>query len=222
MSSSGNNIKVRLKAAITLDGKIAASGGDSKWITGAQARAHVHRLCNEHDAILVGINTVLADNPRLTVRDIPDGNSPIRVVLDSMARLPGDCHILNDDGVSVIVITGSDAPNRVWTDRKNLFVVEAPTRIPEIPWVKEQLGKQGIRSLFVEGGSLVHASFIKSGCVDQLYLFIAPKVIGGQQALSWCGELGCDLIADAVRWQVQSASEIGDDILLIASLKKHA
>lgn len=216
LDSTFKPVSVSLKAAVTLDGKIATSCGDSQWITGKEARARVHQLRHEHDAILVGINTVLADNPRLTAWEISNVRSPIRVVLDSQARLPDDCQILNADGVPVIAVIGSDAPERSWPQREGLSIVKSPTRIPEIPWILDQLGKHGIGSLLVEGGSLVHASFIQCGFVDRLYLFIAPKVIGGQDAISWCGELGHKQIADASRWQVQSFDAIGEDLLIFA------
>ena len=105
MNSPTTNIQVTLKAAITLDGKIASAGGDSKWITGESARLEGHRLRSQHDAILVGINTVLKDNPSLTTRGIPNGRSPTRIILDSRGRLPSDSKVLDDDGVRTIDIT---------------------------------------------------------------------------------------------------------------------
>mgnify|MGYP003323120374 CR=1 FL=1 len=108
MNSPTTKIKVTLKAAISLDGKIASAGGDSKWITGESARLEGHRLRSQHDAILVGINTVLKDNPSLTTREIPNGRSPTRIILDSKGRLPSVSKVLEDDGVKVIQVIGNE------------------------------------------------------------------------------------------------------------------
>ena len=108
MNSPTTKIQVTLKAAITLDGKIATAREDSKWITGESARLEGHRLRSQHDAILVGINTVLKDNPSLTTRGIPNGRSPTRIILDSKGRLPSDSKVLEDDGVQVIQVIGNE------------------------------------------------------------------------------------------------------------------
>ena len=109
-----SGIKVTLKAASTLDGKIATASGRSKWITGEAARLKVHELRHENDAVLVGINTVLADDPELTVRGIPEGRSPVRIVMDSMARIPKESRVFKKDGVHVVIVTGIQAPSRTW------------------------------------------------------------------------------------------------------------
>ena len=108
MNSPTTKIQVTLKAAISLDGKIATAGGDSKWITGESARLEGHRLRSQHDAILVGINTVLKDNPSLTTRGIPNGRSPTRIILDSKGRLHSDSKVMEDDGVKVIQVIGNE------------------------------------------------------------------------------------------------------------------
>ncbi|MEC9229214.1 MAG: RibD family protein, partial [SAR324 cluster bacterium] len=185
MNSPTTKIQVTLKAAITLDGKIASAGGDSKWITGESARLEGHRLRSQHDAILVGINTVLKDNPSLTTRGIPNGRSPTRIILDSKGKLPSDSKVLEDDGVQVIQVIGNEINPATIKSGKNVEILRTPSAQPEPLWLLEQLEMKGIRSLLVEGGAKVHGSFIKSGCVTSLQLFIAPKVIGGQSAFSW-------------------------------------
>ena len=211
MNSPTTKIQVTLKAAISLDGKIAGAGGDSKWITGESARQEGHRLRSQHDAILVGINTVLKDNPSLTTRGIPNGRSPTRIILDSKGRLPSDSKVLEDDGV-----IGNEIDPATIKSGKNVEILRAPSAQPEPLWLLEQLEMKGMRSLLVEGGAKVHGSFIESGCVSNLHLFIAPKVIGGQSALSWCGDLGTNLIADATDWQILSVQPLGQDFHLIA------
>ena len=216
MNSPTSKIQVTLKAAISLDGKIATAGGDSKWITGESARLEGHRLRSQHDAILVGINTVSQDDPSLTTRGIPNGISPTRIILDSKGRLPSDSKVLKDDGVQVIQVIGNEIDPATIKSGRKVEIIRAPSAQPEPLWLLEQLEMMGIRSLLVEGGAKVHGSFIESGCVTSLHLFIAPKVIGGQSALSWCGDLGTNLIADATDWRILSVQPLGQDFHLIA------
>jgi len=217
--TKNSGIIVTLKAAATLDGKIATATGHSKWITGEAARQKGHELRNENDAVLVGINTVLADDPELTVRGIDGGRSPVRIVLDSKGRIPEQSRIFQEDGVPVVIVTGSHAPLRIWPELADLTILTAPTRTPDILWVLSEISKLGLNSLLVEGGSLIHASFIKSNTVDQLALFLAPKVIGGQEALSWCGNLGVDSVDDAHQMEISSVTALGEDWMISAIIK---
>jgi len=212
-------IMVTLKAAATVDGKIATGSGHSKWITGDAARRKAHQLRHENDAILVGINTVLTDDPELTVRGIEKGRSPVRIVLDSKARIPEQSRLFQNDGVPVIIITGNKAPSRIWPDLAELKIIEAPEETPDILWVLSELKKLGLKSLLVEGGSLIHASFLKSNCVDQLAIFMAPKIIGGQDSLSWCGDLNVENVSDACQLDISSITPLGEDWFISAKLK---
>ena len=212
-------IKVTLKAALTLDGKIATASGHSKWITGDAARHKVHELRNQNDAVLVGINTVIADDPELTVRGIENGNSPVRIVLDSKARIPVNSRIFQIDGTPVIIATGNKALSRKWPNLPDLKILTSPTATPEITWILSELHKLGLKSLLVEGGSFTYASFLKSGAVDRLVLFVGPKIIGGQQALSWCGELGVDRLNQAIQIEINSITAVGEDWLIDAKIK---
>ena len=212
-------IKVTLKAAITLDGKIATASGHSKWITGEAARQKVHELRNQNDAVLVGINTVIADDPELTVRGITNGNSPVRIVLDSMARIPENSKIFKSDGTPVIIFTGNKALSRKWPDLKDITILTSPTSTPEIKWILSELQNLGLKSLLVEGGSFINSSFLRSGAVDRLLLFIGAKIVGGQDALSWCGELGVDQLDQAMQIDISSISAVGEDWLIDAKIK---
>ena len=212
-------IKVTLKAAITLDGKIATASGHSKWITGEAARQKVHELRNQNDAVLVGINTVIADDPELTVRGISNGNSPVRIVLDSMARIPENSKIFKSDGTPVIIFTGKKALSRKWPNLKDITILTSPTSTPEIKWILSELQNLGLKSLLVEGGSFINSSFLRSGAVDRLLLFIGAKIIGGQDALSWCGELGVDQLDQAMQIDISSISAVGEDWLIDAKIK---
>ena len=183
--TKNSGIIVTLKAAATLDGKIATATGCSKWITGEAARQKGHELRNENDAILVGINTVLTDDPELTVRGIQEGSSPVRIVLDSKARIPEQSRVFKQDGVPVVIVTGSHAPLRIWPELADLTILTAPTRTPDILWVLSEISKLGLKSLLVEGGSLIHASFIKS--IDTYDVNCA--------AHNFCGHLGTAISA---------------------------
>ena len=213
------DIKVTLKAALTLDGKIATASGHSKWITGEAARHKVHELRNQNDGVLVGINTVIADDPELTVRGIANGNSPVRIVLDSMARIPENSRIFKSDGTRVIIVTGKKASSRKWPNLQGITVLTSPTSTPEINWILSELHKLGLKSLLVEGGSCTYASFIRSGTVDRLLLFIGAKIIGGQDALSWCGELGVEKLDQAMQIQISSVTAVGEDWLIDGKIK---
>ncbi len=212
-------INVTLKAAISLDGKIATASGKSKWITGEKARREVHELRNKNDAILVGINTVLADDPQLNVRNIIDGESPIRIVLDSNARIPRQSQVFKNDGVPVIIFKGNKARRKVWPKLSNLEIIEAPSETPEILWVLSELRKFGIKNLLVEGGSIIHASFLKSHCVNNIALFIAPKIIGGQDSLSWCGNLNIGNLEKILQTEIISITPVGKDFLVLVKFK---
>ncbi len=192
---------ITLKAAITLDGKIATATGQSQWITGELARRDAHQLRATHDAILVGIGTVIADDPRLTSR-ILGGRDPVRVVLDTALRTPLNARLLpKRRGPRTIIATGENAPTSRATALANAgaeiwrFRVRRDGTIP-LGALARRLGSQGILSLLVEGGAEVHASLLDQHLVDQLVLYIAPKVIGGR-APSWVAGSGVANLAAA-------------------------
>lgn len=209
---------VVLKAAMTLDGKIATRSGDSRWITGAPAREYVHRLRDRYDAILVGVNTVLADNPSLTTR-LPggDGRDPVRIVLDSAARTPPGARIITQDSrAPVIIAVTAGAPGE-----RVKALEEAGARViiqnqkhgrVDIPALLRALASMDITSLLVEGGGQVHASFLESGAADKVVWFIAPKLIGGVSAPGPVSGRGVELLAEAIRVERVNVKSFGDDI----------
>lgn len=214
-------IKVTLKVASTLDGKIATKTGHSQWITEGPARAKGHELRNQHDAILVGVNTVLADNPRLTTRNVSNGRSPIRIILDSKGRTPKDSFCLQNDGVPIIIVTGCQSnlsQNNPFTN-PNISVLKAPTLQPEINWLLSELSQYNVTSILVEGGSRIHASFIKAKRADKLVLFLAPKIIGGSDALSWCYDLETIRLDQAPHLRIRSTELVGNDLMICADFR---
>ena len=206
---------VTLKAAMTLDGKIATAGGASQWITGEASRELAHRLRARHDGILVGINTVKADNPRLTVR-LPDcQGQPARIVLDSRCAINPSARCLADDGARRIVITGGHAPTERVARLRELGVTVLPCdgARPAPEAFLPLLRAEGLQSLLVEGGGQVHANMIAHGVADELVLFIAGK-IAGDDAPGWCAAFGAHGLEDLPRLKLQSAEQVGEDLVL--------
>jgi diaminohydroxyphosphoribosylaminopyrimidine deaminase/5-amino-6-(5-phosphoribosylamino)uracil reductase len=234
-----------LKAAITLDGKIATVTGHSKYITGEAARADVMRLRDAHDAIMVGVGTVLADDPWLTTRGVKNGRDPIRIILDSKLRTPPDAHVLAKTARTIIVcgpdapskrekeLVGSASPSRASkgasAGTSSVRDTRAPSvevwRVPvhangrlDIRELAKRLAEEGIMSVLVEGGGEVHAYMIEKRLCDLVYLYIAPKVIGGP-APSWVGGKGLEHMGSAVKFVFDEAIEDFDgDIRLTGRL----
>ncbi|KAB2333006.1 bifunctional diaminohydroxyphosphoribosylaminopyrimidine deaminase/5-amino-6-(5-phosphoribosylamino)uracil reductase RibD [Bacillus mesophilum] len=170
---------VTLKAAATLDGRIAASSGDSKWITSKEAREDVHYLRHIHDAILVGAQTVIADNPFLTTRLPHGGKNPIRIVLDRRLQTPNTANVVTDEAVKTIIFTQVPLEEQNKKYDSNFVHKEViPKSQAFLPSVLKYLGGIGVMTLLVEGGSRVHSSFIDENLADELYLYLAPKLIG--------------------------------------------
>lgn len=208
------------KAAVSLDGKIATRLGESQWITGEEARAFGHRLRHRYDAVLVGVNTVLADNPSLTAR-LPEGRGrdPVRIVLDSSARTPPDARIITQESLAstIIAVTEEAAEERVTAlSRAGAQIVVTPARKGrvDLAWLMKELAAREITSVLIEGGGEVHASALSAGIVDKVVFFIAPKIIGGKEAPGPVGGCGADRLAGAVTLRDVSVSRLGEDILV--------
>ena len=184
---------VSLKYAMTLDGRLAAAGGDSKWITGEEARTYAHNLRKTHDAVLVGKNTVLQDDCELTTRMV-EGKNPIRIVLDSNAAIPLNAKILNGEAKTIIAVSEA-APQDKLDELQKLTTVEV-LKLPQrnghldLQVLLEKLAAMEITSVLVEGGSEVHGAFNDAGLAERVYAFIAPKIIGGKNAIGPVGGIG--------------------------------
>lgn len=214
--AGGRGPYVTLKAAASLDGKIATRGGESQWITGEAARFHAHRLRAGHAAILVGIGTTLADNPRLTAR-LPGGEvRPARIVLDSKARLEPEALLLNDDGARRVVVCGSRAPQERIDrlTRAGAEVCRCPTQQPRaadfLPWLRQA----GLSTVLVEGGARIHGRLIAEGEADELFLYLAGRLIGGRDAPCWFDAPGVEALADTPRLRMSPPQILGEDVLL--------
>lgn len=209
---------VTLKAGLTFDGKIATKSGDSKWITSEEARIDVHKLRHQHDAILVGINTVLSDNPHLTTRLPLGGNNPIRVILDSNLKTPIDANIITDQSARTIIFTLNHNNQAKITkfEANNVEVIPCKGNNIEIDFVLDQLAKREITSVLVEGGSNIHASFINNNYFQQIIFYLAPKIVGGQDAIPVVGGKGVSLIKKAPKLKFVSYTQIGPDLKIVA------
>ncbi|MCC8107982.1 MAG: bifunctional diaminohydroxyphosphoribosylaminopyrimidine deaminase/5-amino-6-(5-phosphoribosylamino)uracil reductase RibD [Planctomycetes bacterium] len=216
---------VRWKYAISMDGKIAATGGDSRWVSGPESRALVMDMRSRCDAVMVGIGTVLADDPLLTVREpawstrggAARHRQPKRVVVDSNCRIPPDAAMLRDEnGGKVVVLTvfGRN-PERVDRLRRaGVTVLATPARNGRVslPDGLAELGKIGVNDILVEGGGELAAGLLENGLVDELDTFIAPKIVGGREAPGPVAGHGITRMADATRLTVREWRRVGDDI----------
>lgn len=217
---------VTVKAAMTLDGKIATANGESKWITGEQARACGMKLRQGSDAILVGVNTILADDPALTWRP-PRGPKPKissprlrRIVLDSMARTPLRAQVVSDEFASLttVVVTARAPKSRVAALAKQVSVIVSPGKESRIGlrWLVKRLGAENITSLLVEGGGEVNASFLLEGLAQRVAFFYAPKLLGGRTARKGVAGVGAASLREVVRLHEVEWRKLGADLLLTA------
>jgi diaminohydroxyphosphoribosylaminopyrimidine deaminase/5-amino-6-(5-phosphoribosylamino)uracil reductase len=207
---------VTSKFAMSLDGKIATRSGESRWITGEAARANAHRLRHIHDAILVGVNTVIADDPELSARiDGDEPRQPLRVVVDSQLRIRQSARIV---GLNTLIATTRQG--RVGAAEVLRLPAGADGRV-SLPALLDELGSRGMLSLLVEGGAEVHASFFGEGLVDKVYAFIAPRLIGGREAPSPLGGNGVEHLAGSTQLRELDLTRLGDDVLITGYVDVH-
>ncbi len=216
---------VILKAAASLDGKIATQTGDSRWITGETARQHVHHIRNEVDAVLVGIGTVLRDDPMLTTRlGTPDQRDPTRVIVDNLARLPLRAQVINRASTAPTILAVSEMAPRARLDTLEregvqVLVVPGSPRRVSLAQLMEALGKMGFLSVMIEGGAEINASAFQEGIVDKLLLFLAPIIIGGKATPTAVGGEGIETLREAKRLHRVQIERFGDDILIEGYLR---
>lgn len=208
---------ITLKSGITLDGKVASHKLNSKWITSEEARHDVHQLRNENMAILVGMNTILKDDPALTTR-IPNGRNPIRIIMDSKLRIPLDSQVITDNQAETIIFTSKDydKDKKKLLEAQNITILETSGDLYTDPVdVVTQLGEKGISSLLIEGGGNINASFLENKLIDKVVLYFAPKLIGGIEAPTFFEGTGIDLMKDAIDLESTDISRIGPDFKFV-------
>ncbi len=220
---------VILKSAMTLDGKIATAKGESKWITGPKAREHVHQLRSQVDVIAVGVNTVLKDDPQLTVRlsakkgQSKNSRQPVRMVFDSRLRIPLTAYVLQgiQQSPTAIATTKMASHNKIEQLRSmNIEVLVLPQKRTHVSIRRclQELGSMGITSLMVEGGSELNASFLREGLVNQIYLYVAPMLLGGQDAKGLLGGFSPKHLGEKVAVSNLHLQSLGDDVLITGDL----
>lgn len=204
---------IALKFAMSLDGKIATRSGDSRWITNAQARKYARSLRRNYQAILIGINTVLRDNPHLGARisGVPD---PLRIILDGALKIPLGSKVLRDKNVLIFTTKRSNHKKRKKLTDDGISVVICPGSLISLPFVMKELARREIVSVFVEGGGSVLGSFVDAKLVDKVYAFYAPIIIGGASAISAVGGRGADSIRQSLRLKDTVIKTFGDNILI--------
>ena len=205
---------VILKVAMSMDGKIATSTGDSKYITSKEARTYVHQLRSEVDAVMVGLNTVLRDNPELTPR-LVKGKDPMKIVVDSSLKIQKNCNLMKNPAKLIIAVTNKASKNGIKKmQQKGVTIIGTKSNMGmvDLQDLMKQLGKHEITSVMIEGGSELNSSAIKSGVVDKILIFTAPKIIGN--GLGAIGNLGINKIDKAINLKNSVAKKIGKDILI--------
>ena len=205
------------KFAMSLDGKIATHTGESQWISNELSRAYAHLLRSQCDAIMVGVGTVIKDNPRLTVRLKEDQSirSPLRVILDSSGRLPDSSALLREDGQSLVIVSSIEHAKRIKLMGVDVLVAPRTKEGLDIAFVLKELGKRGILSVLTEGGSSVLGTMFDQELVDKVVAFVSPKIIGGTRSLSPVGGNGVDRLADAKNFNRIQVTELNGDIMVV-------
>lgn len=211
---------VILKTAMTLDGKIASANGDSKWVTSEASRNHVHLLRDRVASIMVGINTIIKDNPMLTTRLVDRiGTDPIRIIVDSKGKIPLDSRVLcKDSKAGVILATTSNIAKNKEKQlvEKCVRVIKAEGKDGRVDLIKlsQELYKLEIDSVLLEGGGTLNAAALDSGIVDKAMFFIAPKILGGKDAVTPVEGKGIQFMGEALKLKDVSLSKFGEDILV--------
>ncbi|MGY0692588.1 bifunctional diaminohydroxyphosphoribosylaminopyrimidine deaminase/5-amino-6-(5-phosphoribosylamino)uracil reductase RibD [Virgibacillus sp. FSP13] len=214
---------VTVKSAVSLDGKTATVNGDSKWITGEQARMDVHHYRHTHDAILVGVNTVIMDNPSLTTRLPNGGRNPVRIILDTHLRTPIDANVVTDNQADTWIFVGKNTSNQTMTpyqSRDRVKVIQLDEEVIPIEKVLKVLGSKGIMSVFVEGGAEINGAFLEERRLNQMILYLAPKLIGGKTAPTAFAGRGFQSIAETLSLAISDVEMIGEDIKIVAAPRK--
>lgn len=213
-----------LKAAMTLDGKIATATGQSKWITNETSRAYGYKLRDIYDGIMVGINTVIEDNPMLTAR-VDGGKNPIRIVVDSSLKIDINANVVQDKSAKTIIATTDKADKdkilKLQAQDVDVIVVDKDENDKvDIEKLLDILGQQNICSILVEGGAILSGSFVAKKLVDKVYFFIAPKIIGGKEAKTPVAGTGILNLQEALTLKDIQIEKLEEDILIIGRVDK--
>lgn len=214
-----------IKAAMSLDGKIATKTGESFWITGIESRKYGHHLRNTTDAIMVGIGTILKDDPSLTVREIENKTkNPIKIILDPLTKIKLTSKALkNDPGKTIVVVSEKAQKEKTKKIRMlgaKTLTAKTKNQFFDMDSLMKELYKLGITSILIEGGGNTHAAALAANIVDKVYFFIAPKIIGGAKALTPVEGKGIKLISEAIKLKDLEIERLGPDFLIKGYVEK--
>jgi len=204
---------VILNAGMTLDGKIATKSRDSK-ISCPEDIMRVHRLRSEVDGIMVGINTVLIDDPKLTAHKVESGRNPVRIITDSRARVPLTAKVLQPEAGTIIAVSKNAPTDRVKEISKKAEVIIVGEYTVDLGGLMKELYLRGIRSILLEGGGTLNWSMLKEGLVDEVRVAIAPRIVGGKDAVTLVEGEGYDMVGEGVRLRPKKSYALGDDLVL--------
>lgn len=216
------NSYVVLKYAMTLDGKIATVSGDSKWISSEKSRKWVHQFRSQFDGILVGVNTIIKDNPILSSHGM--GKNPVRIVLDPELEIPISSNVLNDNIPTVIIYSNDEKKRKIKKIQKqNKFLIKIKTRsgLFEFKDIIKELNKISIFSVLVEGGGLTAWNALKDGVIDEIITFISPKIVGGDQALTPVEGEGIKKINYAIKTKILEVHKFDEDVFIRSKVIKN-
>ena len=205
------------KFAMSLDGRFSSRSGDSRWISNETSRQMAHVLRAEADAVMVGIGTVLADDPLLTVRDapLPLRGQPLRVVVDSAGRLPASAAMLATEGTTLVAVASPEAARAIEASGADAVVAPGANGRVDLPQLLAGLGSRDVTSLLVEGGAALHGALFDGGHVDKVVAFVAPVVIGGDGVPGPVGGAGAERMADALRLRDVTHTELDGDMMVV-------
>ncbi len=215
---------VVMKTAMSIDGKTTSPSGESKWITGTEARNDVQKLRNRYSGIMVGVETVIKDDPELTCR-LEGGKNPVRIILDSNLRIPQESRVLKDQqyNTTIVACTDSAPYERVSALKEmgvRIFCCKSFNNHVDLKDLMEKLKESAIDSVLLEGGSAVNDSALSNGIVSKIILYIAPKIIGGEKSKTFVGGKGIERLTQAYPIRFESVERIGEDLKITAYLKE--
>jgi diaminohydroxyphosphoribosylaminopyrimidine deaminase/5-amino-6-(5-phosphoribosylamino)uracil reductase len=212
---------VSLKYAMTLDGKIATSTGDSKWISSEKSREWVHKFRTQFDGILVGVNTIIKDNPELTSHG--KGKNPVRIILDPDLIIPLNSKVIKDENPTVIIHSNikSEKIKRIQKHNKFLIYIKSKNGLIDFRKILDELKRISIFSVLIEGGGFTNWSALKSGVVDEIVTFVSPKIVGGKNSITPVEGEGIKKISKALKTKITRFEKIGEDILIISKVIKN-
>jgi diaminohydroxyphosphoribosylaminopyrimidine deaminase/5-amino-6-(5-phosphoribosylamino)uracil reductase len=215
------NSFVSLKYAMTLDGKIATSTGDAKWISSEKSREWVHKFRTQFDGILVGVNTIIKDNSELTSHG--KGKNPVRIILDPDLIIPLNSKVIKDENPTVIIHSNikSEKIKRLQKHNKFLIYIKSKNGLINFRKILDELRRISIFSVLIEGGGFTNWSALKSGVVDEIVTFVSPKIVGGKNSITPVEGEGIKKISKALKTKITRFEKIGEDILIFSKVIKN-